>query len=161
MINTGDLMTFRCLHADGQWYKRWQATIESISETQIVTYSPPNGWAEIANRGVTHLPRAIRGYYWHNKFFNLIEVINADGSNHEVYINVASPLISAGDELHFTDHELDVVKFPGQPARIIDQDEFEAAIDLYGYSAEFQTQCWQAAEEARQLAEKWLELKAT
>ena len=48
---------------------------------------------------------------------------------------------------------------PGQPAFIIDQDEFEAAIELYGYSVEFQTKCWQAAEEARLLAEGWLDHK--
>lgn len=159
MISTGDLMTFRCLHADGQWYKRWQANIESISDTEIVTYAAPNGWVEVANRGVAYLPRAMRGYYWHNKFFNLIEVINADGSLDEIYINVAGPLISAGDELHFIDHELDVIKLPSQPARIIDQDEFEEAIKLYGYSVEFQAKCWQAAEEARQLAEAWLTRK--
>ena len=64
MINTGDLMTFRCLHADGQWYRRWQSTIESVNETQIVTYAAPHGWVENVNRGVTYLPRAMRGYYW-------------------------------------------------------------------------------------------------
>ena len=99
IINAGDLMTFRCLHANGQWYRRWQTTIESISETQIVTYAAPNGWVENVNRGVTHFPRAMRGYYWIDKFFNLIELINADGSLHEIYINVAGPLIAAGDEL--------------------------------------------------------------
>ncbi len=45
----------------------------------------------------------------------------------------------------------------GQPAHIIDQDEFEEAIALYGYTPEFQAQCWQAAEEARLLAESWFE----
>jgi protein associated with RNAse G/E len=156
MIKVGDLVTFRSLHADGSWYRQWQTTIESITDTQIVTYSPPNSWFDDINRGIRKLPRAMRCYYWRSTFYNLLEVIESDSSIAEVYLNVASPLQSHGDEMHFVDYELDVIKLPGQLARIIDQDEFEQAIGLYGYSAEFQAKCWQAAEEARLLAERWL-----
>ena len=135
MIKVGDLVTFRCLHADGNWYRRWHSTIESISETHIVTVDHAGSEYDDVKRGRRTLENAMRGHYWTDRFFNLSEVFDDRGSLIEVYINIAGPLQTAGDELHYIDHELDVVKFPGQPARIIDQDEFEEAIALYGYSA--------------------------
>jgi protein associated with RNAse G/E len=98
---------------------------------------------------------AMRSYYWTDRFYNLIEVLDPDGGLVEVYINIASPLRASGDELHFVDHELDITKPAGEPARIIDQDEFEEAIGRYGYTPEFQARCWLAAEDARRLAEAW------
>ena len=160
MIKAGDLITFRCLHADGKWYRRWQATIESINDACVTTYSSLD-WFEDVKRGRVNLPNPLRGYYWPGKWINLTEVLDNAGAIIEVYINIASPLQIAGDELHYIDYELDVVKYPGQPARIIDQDEFAEAIELYGYSAEFQAKCWQAAEEARLLADTWLQSKKT
>lgn len=159
MIKTGDLVTFRCLHADGNWYRRWQETIESVDEKCLTTFSQAGQEFDDVKRGHCTLANAMRNHYWSGKLINLSEVFDTDGNIIEVYINIAGPLHVAGDELHYIDYELDVVKYPGQPARIIDQDEFEEAIALYGYSAEFQAQCWQAAEEARLLAETWLESK--
>jgi len=43
----------------------------------------------------------------------------------------------------------------GQPARIVDEDEFAAAITEYGYSPEFQLHCRQVAATALQLARNW------
>lgn len=159
MLKAGDLATFRCLHADGQWYRRWHSTIESTHETCIVTVDHAGSAYDDVKRGRRTLENAMRGYYWTDRFFNLSEVFDERGNLIEIYINIASPLQTAGDELHYIDYELDVVKFPGKPAHIIDQDEFEEAIRLYGYSAEFQAKCWLAAEEARLLADRWLELK--
>ena len=159
MINAGDLINFRCLHTDGQWYRHWQTTIESVDANTLVTCTPAGSWIEDIQRGMSSLPNKMRNFYWSDKLYNLIEVFGPDDQIVEIYINIASPVRPAGKELHYVDHELDVIKFPGQPARIIDQDEFEAAIELYGYSPEFQAQCWQAAEEALTLAETWLESK--
>jgi protein associated with RNAse G/E len=156
MIQTGDLVTFSCLHADGNWYRRWRSTVEAISKTCIVTVDHAGAPYDDVKRGRRTLEHAMRSYYWTDRFFNLSEVFDANGNPIEIYINIASPLQAAGDELHYVDHELDVVKYPGQPAQIIDQDEFEEAIALYGYSPKFQAQCWQAAEEARLFADAWM-----
>jgi len=50
---------------------------------------------------------------------------------------------------------LDVSLPTGQPARIVDEDEFAAAITDYGYSPEFQAHCRQVAATALQFAQNW------
>jgi protein associated with RNAse G/E len=154
-MQPGDLITVRALRADGRWYRRWLTTVESIYDACIITFTPAAGEVENASGKVHRLEMAIRSHYWRDKPYNLLEVLNTDGSLNEIYLNVASPPRVRGDSMSFVDHELDVSKFPGQPARIVDQDEFEAAIAQYGYTAAFQEQCWRAAEEARLLADTW------
>lgn len=159
-MQPGDSITVSALHADGQWYRRWRTTIESIDDAGIVTFFPAASEVENASGKVHRPPLAIRSHYWFDKPYNLLEVLDANGSLNEIYLNVASPPRVLDDGISFVDHELDVTKLAGQPARIVDQDEFEAAIGLYGYSPEFQVQCWQAAEEARQVADVWAARRA-
>lgn len=60
MINPGDIITVQALHADGQWYRRWQTTVESIDGICIVTYSPPGSSVEDIGRGQRTHARAVR-----------------------------------------------------------------------------------------------------
>jgi protein associated with RNAse G/E len=154
-MQPGDLITVHALRADGRWYRRWQTTVESVTDTCVITFSPDNSTVEDTSRGAYTQLRALRTYYWLDRPYNLIEVIHAEGSIGEIYVNVASAPRFTDGEMHYVDHELDVSKLAGQPARIVDQDEFEAAVAQYGYTATFQEQCWRAAEEARLLAETW------
>jgi protein associated with RNAse G/E len=154
-MQPGEFITVYALHADEQWYRRWQTTVESVDDECIITFSPASSAGEHVTRGPYTLPFAMRGCYWLAKPYNLFEVLNADGSANEIYLNVASPPRIDGGELRYVDYELDVSLIPGQPAVIVDQDEFEEAIGAYGYSLDFQARCWKAAEEARQLAERW------
>jgi protein associated with RNAse G/E len=154
-LKPGDIITVHALHADGQWYRRWQTTVESVDEKCIVTYSPSNSTVEDFERKPRIMSYALRSFYWFDKFYNLIEVFDADGALVEIYINIASAPQFVDGGMVFTDHELDVLMSIGSPAIIVDEDEFEIAIARYGYTPEFVTQCRAAVEEARLLAEKW------
>lgn len=153
-LQVGDLIRVRAFKTDGQWYRWWMATVEQVTPDCIITLSPPNN-ATHTPTGQWHLKLAIRSYYWFDRPYNLLEVLEADDSLAEVYINIGSPIIQKGAELHFIDHELDVSKRRGEPARIVDVDEFAAAAIQYGYSAEFQAYCHQQAQLALELAENW------
>lgn len=54
--------------------------------------------------------------------------------------------------------------FPGrpalQPAQVLDEDEFAAAIVTYGYTPDFQDACHRAVAEALELIEGWTPRKA-
>jgi protein associated with RNAse G/E len=154
-LKPGDIITVHALHADGQWYRRWQTTVESVDEKCIVTYSPPNSTVEDFERQPRILPRAIRSFYWFDKLYNLHERFDAAGALVEIYINIASAPQFVDGGIVFTDHELDVLMFIGSPAVIVDEDEFESAITRYGYAPEFVTRCRAAVVEARLLAENW------
>ena len=153
-LRVGDLICVRAFKSDGQWYRWWMTTVERVTSDCIITLSPPNNDVHTpTGQGQSKL--AIRSYYWFDRPYNLLEVLEEDGTLAEVYVNIGSPIIQKGAELRFTDHELDVLKRAGQPARIVDEDEFAAAAIQYGYSAGFQAYCHQQAQLALKLAESW------
>lgn len=153
-LQVGNVIRVRAFKSDGQWYRWWMTTVERVTPDCIITLSPPNNVTHTPT-GQWHLALAIRSYYWFDRPYNLLEVLDADGTLAEVYINIGSPIVQKGAELQFVDHELDVSKCRGEPARIVDEDEFAAAALQYGYSAGFQAYCHQQAQLAVTLAENW------
>jgi protein associated with RNAse G/E len=84
-----------------------------------------------------------------------MEVYDPAGLLEQIYVNVASVPVLKNNTLEFADYELDVSLLTGQPARVVAEDEFAAAIISYGYSPEFQAHCRQVAAAALQLAQNW------
>lgn len=150
-----DILTVQTLHADGQCFRSWTSRIEQVTEAGLIMLSVPGHDVEDV-KGNWVLRNYIRSYFWFDRPYNVLEVYEPDGTFIELYMNVASPPTLEGDTLTWTDHELDVSKLPGQPARIVDQDEFADAAIRYRYSPEFQAHCHVISEELRQLAERWM-----
>jgi protein associated with RNAse G/E len=140
--------------SDGHPYRWWMATVESHSEAGVVTFNPAGHPVEGPGR-IWESEYAIRSFYWFGKLYNLLEVYRADGALEEIYINIGSPPEIEDSRLRFTDWELDVVRYRGQPPVIVDEDEFEQAAQIYGYSPQFQEACYRAAHEALALANGW------
>lgn len=154
-MQAGDTIRIRALKACGNCYRWWPATIESIDRDGIVTMSrvghavrgPKGGWVSKFD---------IRGVYWFDRPYNLVEVYLPNGKLKQVYIHIASPARVDGTTLIYTDHELDIVRRPGQPVRVVDEHEFAEACEEYGYTHDFQHACRHAVEEAMRLALTWM-----
>ncbi len=156
-MKIGDEIHFSACKADGYVYRSWQAVIESMDTKSIVTISPAGSMViDKTKLGDHPTTNHLRSYYWHDRFYNLIEVFNPQSSQLiGIYINIAAPLESTPDGMRFKDYELDVVRdLPGS-ARLVDEDEFAEAIPLYQYSSEFQEKAYTAAREAMKLADEW------
>jgi protein associated with RNAse G/E len=152
-MQVGDTIEVRALKADGQAYRWWRTTVEQVEPDYMVTFSPVGNVVEGTDRGwVTS--HHIRTHYWATRPYNLLEVYG-DGGLTEVYIHIASPAVFGETQIVYTDHELDVVKYPGAPPFVDDEDEFAAAIVQYSYTSEFQTACWQTVAELLDLAVVW------
>jgi protein associated with RNAse G/E len=154
-LKVGQQITVRALHADGQCYRWWETTLERVDGVCLVTFSLPGNFTHDKARGSWPLEHAMRGFYWHDRFYNLSEVYDPGGSPIEVYINIGSPPVLRADGFDWTDHELDVSKYADEPARLLDEDEFAEAALKYGYTPEFQGRCYAATHEALALAEAW------
>ena len=154
-MRSGDVITVRVLHADGQCYRSWQAEVEEAGADCIVTLFHPGSFVDDARDGLWKSPWHIRAYYWLDRPYNLLEIYDPAGLLEQIYLNVASLPVLKDNTLEFTDYELDVSLLTGQPARIVDEDEFAAAIADYGYSPEFQEHCRQVAAAALQFARNW------
>lgn len=153
-MQCGDTIEVQARKSDGTVYRWWHAVVEYVDCVRIVTvnragdrvYGPAGGWA---------IQHCTRTNYWFQRPYNLAEVYQPDGSVKQIYIHIASPATPGDGTLSYTDLELDVVKRPGQPLRIVDEDEFDDAAAQYGYTYEFKCSCRQAVQEALQLASCW------
>ena len=140
--------------SDGHPYRWWTATVESTSGNGIVTLIPAGQTIEMPG-GNSETEFAMRAYYWFDKPYNLVEVYNPDGSLEEIYIHISSPPVIRNSRLRYTDWELDVILYPGQNPLILDEDEFEQAAQLYGYTPHFRETCYDAVREAVKIASEW------
>lgn len=121
----------------------------------IVTVSPLGSEMVDRKRGNIRIGHTMRSYYWFDKFYNLIELFDAQGNLVQIYINIASPPYPEEWGLCFKDYELDVFKYSSNPAELIDEDEFAEAVIIYQYTKEFQEQMYSVAEEALEVANRW------
>jgi len=155
-MKNGDQIYICACKTDGTVYRSWHTTVETIETNLIVTISPAGSMVIDKTRLGDHpIKHHLRSYYWLDKFYNLIEVFDANGTLVQIYINIASLPELTDDGMSFKDHELDVVRdLPGQ-AQLIDEDEFAEAILKYQYSPEFQEKMYSAAQEALALANSW------
>lgn len=154
-MKAGDTIQVSACKTDGTVYRSWYATIESVDADSIVTISPASQPVFDLIRRQYFTKHILRSYYWYKKYYNLIEVFETTGELLEIYINVASPPEVGDSEMSFKDHELDVSKYPPNPAEIIDEDEFAEAVVKYQYTQDFQEKMYAAAREALDLAEAW------
>ena len=154
-MKPGDIIHVRACKTDGTVYRSWHTTIESVDADSIVTISPAGGMVEDRKRIIYQNEHILRSYYWFDKFYNLIEVFDAQGNFVEIYINIASPPEFENGGMSFKDHELDVSRRLPHAAQLIDEDEFAEAIITYQYTKEFQEKMYSVAEEAMELANHW------
>jgi protein associated with RNAse G/E len=154
-MKIGDRIHVCACKADGSVYRNWHTTIETMDADSIVTISPAGSEMEDQKRGRIRIGHSMRSYYWFDKFYNLIELFDAQGNLAQIYINIASTPQSGDASLCFKDYELDVFKYPSSPAELIDEDEFAEAAVKYQYTQEFQDRMYAVAEEALELANTW------
>jgi protein associated with RNAse G/E len=153
-MQVGDSIRIRAFKACGNCYRWWPATVEAIDEERVITMSrvghtvrgPKGGWVSRFD---------MRGVYWFNRPYNLVEVYLPSGKLKQVYIHIASPAAIDEATVTYTDHELDIVRRPGQPIKVVDENEFVEAVEEYGYTPQFQRFCRHAVSEALHLAASW------
>ena len=149
-----DPITIKAYRANGHCYRHWPASNVFQNEVGVVTFSP-RGTKVSGDEGGWISSYNIRAFYWLKRPYNLLEVYDSNQNLVEICIHIASPARISGAELHDTDYELDVVMEPGQAPRIVDADDFDNAIEQYGYSPEFQEACRPACHKALKLAKMW------
>jgi protein associated with RNAse G/E len=154
-MKIGEQIQVRACKADGSVYRSWHTTIETVDTDSIVTVSPLGSEMFDQKRGNIHIGHTMRSYYWFDKFYNLIELFDAQGNLVQIYINIASPPYPEDGSMCFKDYELDVFKYPSDPAKLIDEDEFAEAAVKYQYTQEFQDRMYAVAEEVLELANTW------
>lgn len=155
-LRAGDDIVIRAMHSDGTVYRWRRAVVEEVRADRVITYAGPGGaiLSPTYGRGVAR--DHVRSTFFIDKMYSLFEFHHVGSrSGADLYFNINKPAQFTAWSISYTDLELDVVKHPGQAARIVDQDEFEAAITHYGYSDALQARVRAAAEEGLRITEAW------
>lgn len=150
----GETIQIQALRSDRTPYRWWESKIEDAGSHCIITsnqigdlvYEPEGHWKTKLHS---------RAYYWTDRPLNVIEVYSDSGEPVEIYINIASPFQVEGEKGSYIDYELDVSLKRGHPIEILDEDEFLAAIDKYGYTSTLVNECRSSLQSAIRLAERW------
>ena len=155
-MTIGDTIYVRAFELDGAPRRWWQTTVESVSANGLCTQSFAGNQVSGAKGGWISEVK-IRAHYWFDRPYNLLEVYNPEnGGWVEIYVHIASPAQIVGGELHYTDYELDVVRYPGTEPFVADEDEFLEAVEQYDLSAQFQQVCYEAVETVMHLIRHWV-----
>lgn len=153
-MQIGDKIILRAYKSDGQCYRWHEVIVENIEENCVTVI----GWLErrIHQPDGGFVTRYVsRSHLWVDRPIFMLELFEADGTLAELYANINSPVVVGEGEISFTDYELDVSWVPGNPVRVVDEDEFEEAVEEFGYSEQFQRECYQVALDAVELVEGW------
>ncbi|MDE0222376.1 MAG: NUDIX domain-containing protein [Spirochaetaceae bacterium] len=153
-MRVGDRIRVVVSNIDGTPRRSWTAEIEAVDDEGVRTLSrtgnpvagPKGGWAHRSNT---------RAFYWFSRPYNLLELYDDAGALTELYVHVASPARLLGGELHYTDHELDVVRQWGTAPFTTDADELEQALIGHDSADELRAACHRAAAEVTALLGAW------
>jgi len=142
----------RQLKHDGECYRHQPMRLVAELPTGFVLSMPrgATGWtgarAWVASYDSLH-------YFWYDRWYNVLELYDAEGELAELYAHIATPARLADGTVSYIDYELDVTSIDGP--RLVDEDEFAEAVEKYDYSPELQARCYAAAEEALALVLNW------
>ena len=170
-------ITIRGLNYDGSTHWEHPAQLVQAHEDLLITQTRA-GLAVTTETGVWTSPFDTRAYYWVDRYYNVIRLRQPDpAANFSTeagrepyeahaplpgavaagwYCNIATPATFDGSTLSYVDLQLDMRVYLKDGAithEVVDEDEFEAARERYGYDAELVAKCRAAVNELIALVE--------
>jgi protein associated with RNAse G/E len=112
----------------------------------------------ITHSGTWISPFDARGHYWADRWYNVIRLDRPRGQGlYGYYCNVATPAEFDGENLHYSDLQIDVRVYVeeggGWRVEVVDEDEFEEARRRYAYPESLVQAAHGAVGELRRLIE--------
>lgn len=127
-LRPGDAVRVEAWSLDGHIKKYVDATVVDAGPELVKLWAEPGHQGCAADGGVIWTsPSALEYYFWPGKEYNLFRFYNADGTWSGDYYNVGLPPAARDGAIAYVDLELDVYLPAGEPARLLDDDELEAA----------------------------------
>jgi protein associated with RNAse G/E len=133
-------INLRAFKPNGDLHQSWEAELVAQFGDWVVIRSPYGTHAEHHSKCLSYaMTHSNLGIFNTREYYNVFIDFTADGQFKMLYINVATPAILRAHELSWRDLYLDVVRLPGKPAELVDQDEFQVARDAALLTVELAT----------------------
>ncbi|KAA0234342.1 MAG: DUF402 domain-containing protein [Dehalococcoidia bacterium] len=104
------------------------------------------------SRGEFRSPYDSLVYFWRDRWYNVFRLSRPNCTLALWYCNITTPPLFDGRHLGYVDLDLDVAVRPDGDIELLDQDEFEAHQQKYGYPQSMIEKAERAAIEVRDLA---------
>lgn len=139
---------------DGREHRRWPARLKYRSGPLLVLDA--EFIEEIQHDLLGTIERGTRSteFYWLDKWYNVFRFAEPGGRVRSFYCNINIPPTFDGEVLVYVDLEIDVLVQADRSYQVLDEDEFAANADIYGYPPEVRERVSQALEELLGLVER-------
>jgi len=145
------LLTVQSLKYDGRVHRVWRAELLCAEESLIVVEGVFEEEVRHPLLGIIREGTVSTEYYWRDRFYSIFRFREPTGELRNYYCNINTPARLEDDLLTFVDLDIDVLVAPDFSLRVLDEDEFEAHAELYGYPSEFRARVHDALEEVCEL----------
>ena len=150
MVESLPTVTILATNYDGSLHWTHPAALLKATDHKIITQTPPDTRVTTES-GFYISPFETRAHYWQDRWFNVIRLETPGEGLYGYYCNVATPVDFDGETVHYVDLQLDVRVLADAAGalehRLVDEDDFEAARERYGYDEALVSRCQQAVAE--------------
>ncbi len=134
MIHNPNQIEIQACKYDDRVHRRWHAHLRAHDDTLLIFDAVFD--EEVNHPLLGHIAHGTLSteYYWTNRFYNIFRFANPDGGLRNFYCNIATPARLENQTLRFIDLDIDVLVHPDLSYEVLDEDEFAAHIELFGYT---------------------------
>jgi protein associated with RNAse G/E len=152
-MHAAEPIIVRVLKYDGAEYRRWNARVAQHEGSLLVLEAAFE--FDVQHHLLGDIQRGTRTieYYWLDRWYNVFQFFEADGSTRLYYCNVNMPPALAEGVLSYVDLDIDVLVQPDLSYEVVDLDEFEQNAAAFGYPPETVTATHAAVRELVNLIE--------
>jgi len=132
-------ITLHSTKYNGEPHWRWQAQLLAEGPDGWVCYHPP-GIAIMTWAGEWRATHHSLYHFWPDRWYNVVRAYSPAESRPLFYCNIMTPPIRDGEGLCWRDLDLDVICRPDGSVEVMDEAEFAANAEKYGYPSEMRAQ---------------------
>ena len=158
VTSTNPMWQILSLKYNLQPHYTWPATLKDDNGERLHFTTVIGGMLVHYTRGFEQ-PQILRSdlTFWRERWYNVFTNYDADGNLHDLYCNVAMPLVISGNTLQYVDLDLDLRFNPDGTYELLDEDEFDQHTAELEYPTQVRQRALQTVDEIIALAKSRVE----
>ena len=131
---TGDIVTVNARKFDGRLRRSWPGGLVSVSGSLVTLLAQFSETHVHSDLGTIHAGTISLEHFWLDRWYNVFQFREPDGTHKAVYVNIATPATFDGSTIEYVDLDIDVIQWPDGRVEVLDREEFEENSVRLGYS---------------------------
>ena len=133
---TSGPITVESLNYDLTRRRSWTAELAEELDDVIVLLGEFDDEVSHPDLGVIRKGTTSKEFFFFDRWYNIFKFREPDGEFRNYYCNIAMPPTFDEDTLRYVDLDLDVLVDREGIVTVLDRDEFETNIEVFGYTSE-------------------------